>query len=96
MTNIFIPTRKQLEAVQPGDSLPNCFGKLAKVVEVMHRGLDIKGRYFICVRLQFSENSTITDSYKELELHRSTDLSREYNSHELDQLETKTVKEMIA
>ena len=96
MTNLFIPTRKQLEAVQPGDLLPNCFGKLTQVIEVTHRGLDITGRYFICVKLQFSENSTITDSYKEMELHRSTDLSREYNSHELDQLETKTVKEMTA
>ena len=94
MINLFIPTRKQLEVVQPGDLLPNCFGKLAKVVEVTHRGLDITGRYFICVRLQFSDNSAITDSYKELELHRSTELSRDYTSHELDQLEAKTVKEM--
>ena len=96
MTNLFIPTRRQLEAVQPGDSLPNCFGKLAKVVEVTHRGEDIQGRYFICARLQFSKHSTITDSYKELELHRSTELSRDYTSHELDQLEVKAIKEMTA
>lgn len=92
--NTLSPTRNQLEAIQAGDSLPNCFGRLAQVVEVTHRANDINDKYFICVKLRISEHSTITDSYKEMQLHRSTDLSQLHTSYELDVIERKLVNEM--
>jgi len=90
----YIPTRQQLEAIRPDDLLPNCFGKMVKVVEVTHRANDINGKYFICVKLEFGENSTITDAYKEMELHRDTALSAKHTSWELDVIERKLVGKM--
>ena len=84
----YIPTRATIEHIEPGTLMLNCFGKLARVKEVTARGEDVNGLAYVCTRLESGTgHGTISESYKEGELLRTTDLCCKFNSHELDQIE---------
>lgn len=85
----FIPTRNQVESLTVGQSALNCFGNYAEVVSISGRGVDVNGRAYVCFNLRFGPHSTISQSYKEGELVRTTALSREFTSAQLDTIERK-------
>lgn len=90
---LYIPTRTDIESLQEGDSAPDCFGKLSKVVEVGHRGSDTKGKSFVMYFTAFgSDGSTCSMSMKEDELVRHVGTSAKFTSHQLDDIEA----EMLA
>ena len=70
-----------------GDLMPNCFGTPCEVAEVRYRGNDVNGKAYVGVTLKWGDDSTITASYKEDELYRNANTSRQYTSHELDVIE---------
>lgn len=91
----FIPTRYFVNRLEVGHFAPDCFGKPARVVEIYGRGDDVKGKAFVCYRVQFGPpaTSTITNSLKEGELLRSTRICHQHTSHELDEIEARILQE---
>lgn len=82
-----IPTRAQVQNLTVGAFALNCFGNFAEVVSISGRGNDINGKAYVCFALRLGPHSTISQSYKEGELVRTTALSREYTSAQLDEIE---------
>jgi len=58
-------TIEQVKAVKVGGMAPDCFGRMAEVVEINHRGLDIHGKLFVHYYVKFGETSRISNSIKE-------------------------------
>lgn len=58
-------TKEDIDNIQVGDFIPNCFGKMSEVVEIYHKGEDVNGKKFACTYLKFTSNSTINESIKE-------------------------------
>jgi hypothetical protein len=58
-------SREQVENLQIGDILPNCFGQMKEVVSIHHKGLDNNGKLFACFYQQFGSTSTMSHSIKE-------------------------------
>ena len=82
---IFIPTRAEIEALKEGCFAPDCFGKWRKVTRVYARGMDVHGRAYVCYYTEFGPTSSISNSLKEGELHRTVALTGRYTSHELSE-----------
>jgi len=85
--DFFIPDRQWIEDLRVGDLAMDCFGNEAIVERISYRDKDVNGRAFIGVYLAFGERATVSDSYKEGELHRTVKISHLYSSHELDVIE---------
>jgi len=58
-------SKEDIENITIGDILPNCFGQMKEVIEITFRGKTPKGKLFVGVRQQFSDNSTLTNTYIE-------------------------------
>lgn len=88
MSKYYVPTRKEVEAVQVGSQAPDCFGRMAEVKEVFGRGDDINGKAYVCYYTYFGSNGgSISNSLKEDELLRSVEACRDRTSWELDEIE---------
>lgn len=62
----FIPTREYLESIQLGSFAPTSLGpKHRMVIEILHQGLDVNDKYFVCWYHEFGVTSKITMSMKE-------------------------------
>jgi hypothetical protein len=64
MSSVII-SREQVQNLQVGDILPNCFGQMKEVVSIHHKGLDVNGKFFACFYQQFGSSSTMSNSIKE-------------------------------
>jgi hypothetical protein len=84
---LFFPSREWVEGLKVGDFAPGMSGKPSLVKEIIYRGVDINGRAYVGVNLDFGPGSSISDSYKEDEVHRSVALSFRFKSHEIDAIE---------
>lgn len=83
-----IPTRSQVESLHVGDMAINPFGKMAEVTEVFARGVDVKGRAYICYYTRTgTETGSMSNSMTEGELVRTVPLTFKYTSVELDRIE---------
>ena len=87
MPEIYIPTRAEIEDLRENDLAPDCFGNWKRVTRVFARGMDVNGRAYVCFYTEFGPTSSISNSLKEGELHRTVALTGKYTSHELDVLE---------
>jgi len=58
-------TRQQIESLQIGDLLPNCFGEMKPITEIYHKGEDINGKLFACFYQEFGKDATMSNSAKE-------------------------------
>ena len=58
-------SKEDIENIKIGDILPNCFGQMKEVTKITFRGKTPKGKLFVGVRQQFSDNSTLTNTYTE-------------------------------
>lgn len=83
----FIPTREWIENLQTGDMAPNAFGNLRNVTDVRYRGVDVNGRAYVGVIVEFGDDGRISASFKEDELHRSISIGRDHTSWELTDIE---------
>jgi len=90
MPEIYIPTRSQIEALKEGDLAPDCFGNWRRVTRIYGRGADVKGKMYVCYYTEFGPTSSISNSLKEGEIHRTVTLTGKYTSHELDDLENQS------
>ena len=62
---IVTPTRAEVQALSVGDMAPDCFGRVARVVEIFGRGDDVQGRAYACYYTEFGPGSSISGSVKE-------------------------------
>ena len=84
---IYIPTRAEIQSLEVGDLAPDCFGQWRLVTRIFGRGHDVKGKAYVCYYTEFGPTSSISNSLKEGEIHRTVALTGKYTSHELDILE---------
>ena len=84
-----IPTREEIDRLQVGDLVLNCFGEQRKITSIHARGNNfIDGKAYICFYSEFGNSgSTVSGSYAEDQMVRTVALSRYYTSHELDIIE---------
>lgn len=80
---VYKPTRQDILDIQIGDMLPDAFGRLHPVESIHARREDINGNMFVCLYLQHSPTSKISDSYKEGKIHPSLDVISKWNRCEL-------------
>ena len=92
MPEIYIPTRMEIEAFKENDLAPDCFGNWRRIVKIYAKGHDVNGKAYVCYYTEFGPTSSISNSLKEGEIHRSTALTGKFTSHELDILEEKQRK----
>jgi hypothetical protein len=64
-----IPTRTEVENLQVGDMVMNCFKQYKKVVEIYGEGYDVNGKAFKCFYQEFgtNEGTKMSHSIKENE-----------------------------
>lgn len=90
--NFYIPTKQQIQSYQVGDLAPNCFGE-GRITEIYAKQQNVQGKWFICYYTQLREGSTISHSLTEDKLDRTLALSKNYTSHQLDDIERQLLKE---
>lgn len=56
---------QDVDDLQVGDRLPNCFGESEPVTSIHHKGQDINGKWFACFYQRFSTNATMSNLIKE-------------------------------
>jgi hypothetical protein len=86
---IYIPSRSEIEALKEGGLAPDCFGNWKQITKIYGRGHDVNGKAYVCYYTEFGPTSSISNSLKEGEIHRSIALAGKFTSHELDDLEGK-------
>ena len=90
----FVPTRYYIESIRVGDLAPNCFGNVDRVTRITAQLDDWQGRAFVCYTVEFgASGSTISNSLKEGELHRTTRISHQHTAHELTCIERRILEE---
>ncbi len=90
---VHVPTVEEVRNLKVGDLALDSFGRYAEVMEIRYHGTDVNGAEFVGYAVRFGDDnstSTITGSYKAGELVRTTALSREKTSAELDKVERET------
>jgi hypothetical protein len=83
----FIPDDVWIASLKVGDLAPDCWGEMSEIVKISARDYDLNGKLFVCLNLRFGPTSTISDSFKADELHRSCKVTYRHSSHELDMIE---------
>lgn len=83
----FIPDDAWITSLKAGDLAPDCWGEMKEIIEIYARDYDLNGKLFVCLDLRFGPTSTISNSFKVGELHRSRKITSRHSSHELDQIE---------
>jgi hypothetical protein len=89
---IHIPSRKEVEGLEVGDRVLDCFGKFREVTSVHARGEDIHGKAYACFYTEFGEGAHMSGSIKEDELVRTVGLSHYFTSWDLDDIEEELLK----
>ena len=92
----YIPTKEDVQNLNVGDQAYDWAGNLKTVDEISGRGIDIKGKAFVCFYLINGPHSRVSSSLKEGQLNRTVELSNEYSSHELDEIERIMLKNNIS
>lgn len=87
---IFKPSKQYVSSLKVGDTAIDCFGKPAKVLEIMYRGGGLNKDRYVCVTLEQGPTSSISESYRIGCLHATVALSSKYSSAEIRELEHKT------
>lgn len=83
---VVIPTREDVQNLQVGDVVPDCFGRDRKVTRIHAQRDDINGRAFVCLYTEM-DNGSISGSFKEGEMHRDVALCARFTSAQLDAAE---------
>jgi len=87
MIRFIVPSKANIKAIINGNvSAPDPWGNFHDA-EVYAHGQDDHGRWYVCYRTKFTDNSHITNSLKEGELLRTPQLSCLFTSDELDDIE---------
>ena len=92
---LFIPDRRVIECLRPGDLAIDCFGRAAEVVEIAYRGETRDGRSYIGFYTRLGDHSTVSQSYVEGRLVRTVPLTGWFTSHELDEIEQRMLKQEV-
>ncbi len=88
----FIPDETYIESLQVGDLTLNCFGNLAEVTDITHR----EGDSFILFYTNLGHNGAkMSGDLVAGRLVRTTPLSNQYTSHELDDLEYELARRLV-
>lgn len=84
---IYIPTRIQIESIEVGTLVPDCFGNLNPITKLSARGNTSEGRAFICFYTRFGDYAQISGSLIEGKILRTVPLTCQYTSQQLDMIE---------
>lgn len=77
------PTRQDIENLKAGDYAPNCFGKFAKVNQIMYKGYDKHNKAYIGYYVQWhGEYSSVSMALKEDEILMTVPLTQQYGTSE--------------
>lgn len=90
ISEIYIPTRAEIDALKEGDLAPDCFGHWKRVTRIFAKGNDVNGKAYVCYYTEFGQGASISNSLKEGELNRTVALTGKYTSHEIDIMESGT------
>jgi hypothetical protein len=58
-----VPTGEWVQGLAVGDYAPDPFGDQRRVAAITYRGVNVKGRAYVGVKLRFGPNATISSSY---------------------------------
>jgi hypothetical protein len=72
------PTLDDIESLQVGDFVPDCFGRLSPITSITYRGVDIHGKAYVGYYTKFSDNATISGSLKEGEYLATVPMTSKY------------------
>lgn len=87
-----VVTREDVNALEVGSEVINCFGASAKVSRIFARGEDKNGRAYICFYSTDESGFTVSGSYTENELLRTYPLTAIMDSDLLRILENDMVE----
>jgi hypothetical protein len=93
MSEIYIPTRAEIEALKEGDLAPDCFGNWKLVTKIYGRGNDLNGKAYVCYYTEFGPGASISNSLSEGKINRTVALTGKFTSHELDLMEKKHLED---
>ena len=92
MTIFFVPDEMTVARLAVGDLALDCFGVWAIVDSITYRGTDVHGRAFVGFRTRSGPGPCLicSHTYKVGELVRTLELTQDFSSAELDQVERGT------
>jgi hypothetical protein len=73
-----LPTIDDVNDLQEGDMVPDCFGRLSPVMSITYRGNDVHGKAYVGYYTKFSDNATISGSMKEGEYLATVPMTSKY------------------
>jgi hypothetical protein len=76
------PTLDDIESLQVGDLVPDCFGTLSPITSIAYRGVDVHGKAYVGYYTKFSDNASISGSLKESEYLATVPMTSKYNRTE--------------
>ena len=76
------PTLDDIERLQVGDFVPDCFGKLSPITSITYRGTDIHGKAYVGYYTKFGDNASISGSLKESECLATVPMTNKYSRRE--------------
>lgn len=82
------PTREDVQNLAVGDHVPDCFGKLARVVRIFAQRDDVHGKAFVCFYTEFGgsgSGSTMSGSMKEGEVYMTLAVTSRFHRTEAAQ-----------
>lgn len=84
MDKAYRATREWIENLMVGDKAPDCFGKVAKVVRIFCRGLNIHGQMYVGYYTEFGgDGGSISSSVTEGEVFSTVALTAKYHQMQL-------------
>lgn len=76
---IYKPTFEEVQSLQVGDLVPNCFNCMKPVSRIYHRGTNINGKAYVLFYTQESENSQMSGSLVEDEFVLTLAVTAKWN-----------------
>jgi hypothetical protein len=64
-----VATKSDIDNLMIGDIVPNCFGEMAEITKIHHKGIDINGNAFACFYQRFGsgDGANISNTIRESE-----------------------------
>lgn len=79
---VYKPTAEDVHALQIGDLVPDCFGRLKPVNRIYARGTDVYGKVYVLFYTQQSENSSMSGDLHEDQFILTLETTAKWNCSE--------------
>jgi hypothetical protein len=79
------PSRDDVQNLAVGDCIPDCFGRMARVVRIYAQRDDVSGKAFVCFYTDFGSGSSMSGSMKEGEIYMTLAVTSQFHRTEAAQ-----------